>query len=73
LVLDPFSGTFTTSYVAKLLGRRTIGIELQEEYIKIGLRRLGLASEYKGVMLEKVNKVYKSIAAESHQPTLFFQ
>ena len=73
LVLDPFSGTFTTSYVAKLLGRRTIGIELQEEYIKIGLRRLGLASEYKGVMLEKVNKVYKSITAESHQPTLFFQ
>ena len=39
-VLDPFSGTFTTSYVAKLLNRRSIGIELQKEYIKIGLRRL---------------------------------
>ena len=35
LVLDPFSGTFTTSYVAKQLGRRSIGIELQEEYIKM--------------------------------------
>jgi adenine-specific DNA-methyltransferase len=40
VVLDPFSGTFTTSFVAKSLKRRSIGIELQEEYVKIGLRRL---------------------------------
>ncbi len=73
LVLDPFSGTFTTSYVAKLLGRKSIGIELQEEYIKIGLRRIGLASEYKGMTLEKVEKIYKPLVSESHQPTLFFQ
>lgn len=73
LVLDPFSGTFTTSYVAKTLGRRSIGIELQEEYVKIGLRRLDLASEYKGTILEKVNKVYKNIVPEPQQPTLFFQ
>lgn len=43
VVLDPFSGTFTTSYVASLLHRKSIGIELQEEYVKIGLRRLGLS------------------------------
>jgi site-specific DNA-methyltransferase (adenine-specific) len=42
IVLDPFSGTFTTSYVAKQLGRRSIGIELQEDYLKIGLKRLNL-------------------------------
>ncbi len=53
LVCDPFSGTFTTSYVASSLGRRSIGIELQEDYFKIGLRRLGLASEYKGEILKK--------------------
>ena len=53
LVLDPFSGSFTTSYVAQKLGRRSIGIELQEEYVKIGLRRLGLANEYKGEVLQK--------------------
>ena len=58
LVLDPFSGSFTTSYVAKLLGRRSIGIELQEEYIKIGLRRLDIAKEYNGEPLEKVTKSY---------------
>jgi site-specific DNA-methyltransferase (adenine-specific) len=39
-VLDPFSGTFTTSAVAKRLNRRTIGIEQNLEYVKIGLRRV---------------------------------
>jgi adenine-specific DNA-methyltransferase len=29
LVLDPFSGTFTTSYVGKKLGRKSIGIEIE--------------------------------------------
>jgi site-specific DNA-methyltransferase (adenine-specific) len=48
VVLDPFSGTFTTLYVAKQLSRKSIGIEIQEEYVKIGLRRLEIASEYKG-------------------------
>ncbi len=42
LVIDPFSGTFTTSFVAKELGRNSIGVELQDEYVKIGLKRLGL-------------------------------
>ena len=59
VVLDPFSGTFTTSYVAKSLGRQSIGIELQEEYVKIGLRRLELATAYKGEPLKAYNKVYK--------------
>jgi len=46
VVLDPFSGTFTTSFVAKKLNRRSIGVEIEEEYIKIGLRRLQLESNY---------------------------
>lgn len=53
LILDPFSGTFTTSYVAKKLGRRSIGIEIEEEYIKIGLRRLGLQTKYEDKPLKK--------------------
>lgn len=59
LVLDPFSGSFTTAYVAKQLGRSCIGIELQEEYIKIGLRRLGLSNEYHGEVLHRVMKSYR--------------
>jgi len=45
IVLDPFSGTFTTSYVAKQLNRKSVGIEIQEEYVKIGLRRLEISEE----------------------------
>ncbi|MGP1411298.1 MAG: adenine-specific DNA-methyltransferase [Peptoanaerobacter stomatis] len=53
IVLDPFSGSFTTSSVAKELGRKSIGIEINKEYYKIGLRRTGVSYEYKGEMLEK--------------------
>ena len=55
-VMDPFSGTFTTGYVAKTLGRNSINIEIQEEYVKIGLRRLQLATEYNGEKLVKHKK-----------------
>jgi len=41
-VLDPFSGTFTTCSVAQKLKRKSIGIENQPEYVKIGLKRLGI-------------------------------
>ena len=58
LILDPFSGTFTTCAVAQRLGRRSIGIEMQEEYIKIGLRRLGLASHLHGKELIAPVKTY---------------
>ncbi|EAI3980255.1 adenine-specific DNA-methyltransferase [Campylobacter jejuni] len=57
-ILDPFSGTFTTCAVAQRLGRKSIGIELQEEYIKIGLRRLNITNEYKGKILENIKKPY---------------
>ncbi|MBN2593158.1 MAG: adenine-specific DNA-methyltransferase [Sedimentisphaerales bacterium] len=40
VVLDPFAGSFTTCAVAKRLQRMSIGIESQEEYLKIGLRRV---------------------------------
>ena len=58
MVLDPFSGSFTTAFVAKKLQRNFIGIELQDEYVKIGLRRLEIAKEYKGEELHQVKKNY---------------
>lgn len=59
LVLDPFSGTFTTCFVAKELGRNAIGIELQDEYVKIGLRRMQLSKKYKGEKLEKELRTFE--------------
>lgn len=51
LILDPFAGTFTTAAVAKRLGRKSISIESQEEYLKIGLRRVLEMQEYQGEKL----------------------
>jgi len=48
LVLDPFSGTFSTCAVSQKLNRKSIGIEMQELYYRIGLRRLGISNEYNG-------------------------
>lgn len=58
LVLDPFAGTFTTCAVAKILGRRSIGIESQEEYVKIGIRRLQISTTYNGETLNRPRKTY---------------
>jgi len=40
LILDPFSGSGTTVAVAARLGRRYLGIDLSENYVEQGLRRL---------------------------------
>lgn len=39
-VLDPFSGSGTTCYVAKKLNRKYIGIEKEKEYFNISKRRI---------------------------------
>lgn len=56
IVLDPFSGSFVTGFTAKQLKRRSVSIEIQEDYVKIGLRRLELACEYNGIPLAKSKK-----------------
>lgn len=63
-ILDPFSGTFTTSFVGKQLNRNTIGIELEDEYVKIGLRRLELSEEFEGELLSKPLKSYQKLEAK---------
>ena len=59
VVMDPFSGTFTTSSVAKRLGRRSIGIEREREYIKIGLRRCDIQNVLDGEPLLSMKKDHK--------------
>ena len=54
IVFDPFSGSFTTSAVAVRLGRLGVGIDINEEYYEIGLRRTGIATERNGKSLEKI-------------------
>ena len=40
IVLDPFMGSGTTAVVAKLLGRKYVGIEISAKYVKIAEDRL---------------------------------
>lgn len=72
IVLDPFSGTFTTSFMAKTLGRKSIGIEIDEEYMKIGMRRLGIRDEYNGEKLRRKPKIYEQ-PKESPQHLVLFE
>ena len=76
IVLDPFSGSFTTSSVAIRLGRKAVGIDINPEYYKIGLRRTGIASEHDGEPLirdksrKTKNKSKHDHYGESDQITL---
>ncbi|ACF14942.1 Site-specific DNA-methyltransferase (adenine-specific) [Chloroherpeton thalassium ATCC 35110] len=56
IVLDPFAGTFTAAAVAKAFGRKSVSIESQEKYLKIGLRRILDMTEYQGEKLDAVKK-----------------
>lgn len=68
-ILDPFSGTFTTSYVAKKFRRKSIGIEINDEFTKIGLRRVHGISELNGEKLYREPKIYEM--EHKQQLTLF--
>jgi len=73
IVLDPFSGTFTTSYVAKSIGRNSIGIEIEEEYVKIGLRRLSVQEEFNGEALRREPKTYERKDSPAQQHLALFE
>ena len=39
-ILDPFAGSCTTGIAANLLGRKFIGMDMSEEFLQLGIRRL---------------------------------
>ena len=69
IVLDPFSGTFTTSFVAKKLKRKSIGIEIDETYSKIGIRRVLEQTNLNGEDLSPEPKSYQ--IKNTNVPNLF--
>ncbi len=55
LILDPFCGSSTTGVAAILLDRKYVGIDLEEEYLELSVKRLEEA--IKKPSLFKLNKV----------------
>jgi len=61
-ILDPFSGTGTTSLAAARAGRNSIGIEVEESYRQLSLRRLEQAVRVENLPAEITSKDLSSSA-----------
>jgi DNA modification methylase len=56
IVLDPFAGAGTTCLVAKQLGRRFVGIDLNPEYVAMAQQRVGVTVDEPERLLEDGEK-----------------
>jgi len=74
LVLDPFLGTGTTLFAARELGRRGIGIELNEKFVKLARRLLSQKTLVRGpeqnVIHDDCRNLLKHVEPESVQVML---
>lgn len=55
-VLDPFTGSSTTGIAANLLGRKFVGIDLEEDYLKLSKCRK-IEIENPGVCRQFIEKI----------------
>jgi len=65
LILDPFLGSGTTIAVAKKLNRKSVGIELEKEYVEISKNRLEFINPDKFEHLRLKEPLKKSISRVS--------
>lgn len=68
IVLDPFMGSGTTAIAAKEHGRRSIGIELNMDYIEIAEERIAKGDAY---MRRKERKRRQTVKAKEENRSLF--
>lgn len=59
-VLDPFCGSGTTNFMAVLLGRKTIGYDIEEKYIKIVREKCENRGLFFCKSSEKMEEVYNN-------------
>jgi DNA modification methylase len=53
IVIDPFAGAGTTCLVAKRLGRRFVGIDLNPEYVAMAQKRVGITVDEPDRLLDE--------------------
>ena len=52
-IVDPFMGSGTTGVAAVKLGRKFIGVEIDQNYFDIACRRIGEATKQTDLFIEK--------------------
>src|SRR3990170_3061657 len=69
LVLDPFCGSSTTGVAAILLNRKFVGINLEEDYLSLSVKRLkeSISKQATSLFKERASMKFPSIHTETHQ------
>jgi site-specific DNA-methyltransferase (adenine-specific) len=73
-ILDPFTGSSTTGIAANLANRRFLGIDMEEEYLKISIARkheienIAIAAAYKQKVSGFIDNTQLSMFLEEEKP-----